>query len=291
VLAQDYEPLEYLVIDDGSTDGTRAILESYGDKVAWLTQSNRGQTATINRGWEMTRGKIVAWLNSDDTLLAGAVRTAVQFLEAHPGVDIVFGDTLFTDAAGEPLRRSQPRGAFDYLSFVLECENPIPQPSAFIRRRVIEDAGALDPTLRYFMDWDYWLRAGLRHSIAYLPELLSTYRLHAASNTVARSAAVAPELEQVYDRYFARDDLPAAIRQGRERAMASMHLTSGGYALSGGANALARRCALRAVRTDPASFLRPRRLRQLLYCWLGNGWLYRAGRRLRGRAAHAAPVG
>lgn len=283
VLGQDYRLLEYLVIDDGSTDATRTVLESYGDALRWLTQPNQGQTATINRGWTLATGEIVAWVNSDDTLLPGAVRTAVDFLTAHGDTDIVFGDTLFTDGDGAPLRRSPPRPPFDYRAFVLGCENPIPQPSAFVRRRVLGAEGLLDPTLRYFMDWDYWLRAGLRHRITYLPALLSTYRLHATSNTVAQSAAVAPELEHVYRKYFDRTDLPPEIRDHRAQATVSMHLTSGGFAVAGGNTAAAVRSGLRAFKTRPVSFLSWRRLRALLYCLLGSTWLYRVGRRLRGR--------
>jgi hypothetical protein len=84
---------------------------------------------------------------------------------------------------------------FSYRDLVANCHNPIPQPSAFIRRKVMEDVGLLDPHYYYFMDWDFWLRAGLRHSFAYFPELLSTYRLHEESKTVAQAVRAAPELE------------------------------------------------------------------------------------------------
>jgi glycosyltransferase involved in cell wall biosynthesis len=281
VLRQDYRAIEYIVIDDGSTDSSSAILAGYGERITWLSQANQGQTPTINRGWSMARGQILGWLNSDDTLLPGAVRCVVDYFHLHRGVGIVFGDTLFTDECGRAIRRSPRRSRFDYLEFVARCENPIPQPSAFIRREVLSAVGLLDPTLRYFMDWEYWLRAGLQCDIAYLPALLSTYRLHATSNTIARSAEVAPELGRVYEKFFARDDLPVEVERLRRRAMVSMLLTSGGYAIAGADRCGAIRSGLRALRADPAILLRWSRLRQVLYCLFGTSWFYRCGRTLR----------
>ncbi len=169
VLSQDYPRIEHQVIDDGSTDATPKILAEYQGRVLVEHQENRGQTPTINKGWERAKGEILTWLNSDDTFLPGAVSKVVAYLRRNPDVSIVFGDTLFTRYDGTPIERSKPLSEFGYDKFVLECENPIPQPSAFIRRSVIEDIGTLDPSFYYFMDWDFWLRAGLQHRIAYFP--------------------------------------------------------------------------------------------------------------------------
>jgi glycosyltransferase involved in cell wall biosynthesis len=279
ILTQDHAPLEYIVIDDGSTDATAQILSSYDDRLIRIRQDNKGQSATINRGFGVAKGDILAWLNSDDTLLPGAVRRVAGYFAAHPEVDIVFGDTLFTDARGQTLRCSDRRAAFDYEAFVVSAENPIPQPSAFLRRRVIEKEGLLDPSLVYFMDWDYWLRAGLAHAIAYTPDLLSTYRLHPASNTESRAAQVAPELEAVYRGYFRRLDVPARIRAQERRAMANMYLTRGGYSIKGGHRMGAAWAALHAVAIHPTSFLRVGTLRKALYCLLGGSPLPRPAQR------------
>jgi glycosyltransferase involved in cell wall biosynthesis len=284
VLTQDYPRIEYRVIDDGSTDDTPRILEEYTGRILWETHANRGQTATINKGWDSSTGEILTWLNSDDTLLPGAVRTAVEYLERHPDVGIVFGDTLFTEADGKPLNRTGPLVGFDYRDFVRRCENPIPQPSAFLRRWVIERTGPLDPYFRYFMDWDYWLRAGLCCKIAYIPEVLSTYRLHPQSNTVAQSARVAPELAYMYQKYFAREDLPADLRAMRRTAMASMHFTTAGYYSKGGAWGKAARSGLQAVAADPTGIARPRSLHQLAYCLAGWSPIYTGLRRAVRRA-------
>src|SRR5580765_5132910 len=84
VLSQDYPNIEYVVLDDGSTDDTPKILAEYGDRFVWESQKNMGQTPTINKGWAMTSGEIITWLNSDDTYLEGAVRRAVEHFDANP---------------------------------------------------------------------------------------------------------------------------------------------------------------------------------------------------------------
>jgi glycosyltransferase involved in cell wall biosynthesis len=278
VLTQDYPHIEHQVIDDGSTDSTPQILAEYSDRIAVERHANRGQTPTINKGWERAQGDILTWLNSDDTFLPGAVSKAVEYFKGHPDVDIVFGDTLFTQSDGTPIERSQPRAEFDYRTFVLQCENPIAQPSAFIRREVIDDIGLLDPQFYYFMDWDFWLRAGVRHRIAYHPELFSTYRLHKDSKTMAQANKAAPELEYMYRKFFARLDLPDDIRALERRAMVNMFFTSGGYYLEGGNAKAATRMAFKALRAYPSSIYRPEVVHKFLYCVLGGRSLYQRSR-------------
>lgn len=94
---------------------------------------------------------------------------------------------------------------------------------------MIERVGPLDVGCRYFMDWDYWLRAGLTHQIVHVPNIWSTYRLHPSSNTVAHAARFVPELEWIYRRFFAQRDVRAPLRSRARRAMANMYFRSAGY--------------------------------------------------------------
>lgn len=280
VLGQDYPHVEHIILDDGSTDETASILSEYTGRLAWESQPNMGQTPTINKGWQRCRGEILTWLNSDDTFLPGALTRAVELLQQKPEVGIVYGDTLFTEADGTPIAPNQSRGTFNYQKFVVECENPIPQPSAFIRRSVVEDVGLLDPHYYYFMDWDFWLRAGARHSIEYVPELFSTYRLHPESKTVAQSARAAPELERMYQNYFALDYVPPEIRRVRNQALANMYFSSGGYYIKGNDRKSAARIAMKALRTYPALVFDSSMVHKFLYCLAGERRMYQKGRQI-----------
>ena len=100
VLTQDYPAVEYLVVDGGSTDGTIDILRSYGDRVRWTSGPDAGQTDAIHRGFAAATGKYIAWLNSDDVYLPGAISAAVAELEAHPGTGLLYGGAEFIDRDG-----------------------------------------------------------------------------------------------------------------------------------------------------------------------------------------------
>lgn len=287
VLSQDYANIEYIVLDDGSTDDTPKILAEYGDKFVWETQPNMGQTATINKGWSMTSGEIITWLNSDDTFYtADSVRTGVEYLVANPDIGIVFGDSMFTEADGTEIEPTRPVVDFTYKKMVVNCENPISQPSAFIRREIIEKVGSLDTKFYYFMDWDLWLRAGIYYKIEHIDVILSTYRLHAESKTVAQAKKAAPELEYMYKKYFLREDIPAEIRALEKEAMMNMCFTSGGYYLKGGDEENAARMATRAFEYNPRGKYRLPNLHKYLFCKLGNTTIYRKSRKLvRGESA------
>lgn len=280
VLAQGLD-IEHLVINDGSTDDTESVLAKFDGRVSWRTQPNVGQTPTINRGWQDLSGDVVTWLNSDDTFTPGAVAIALNYLAAHPDTDIVYGRTVYTNPAGQRLPGPPLGRPFDYVGFVRDCENPIPQPSAFIRRRVLDSIGLLDEHFYYFMDWDYWLRAGLQHRIDFIPDVLSTYRLHSESKTVAGQLRAAPELEYMYDKFFSRHDLPPDIARVRCEALANMRLATGSYRLHGDDAAAARRDALVALRQRPSLIAAPRSARRFLYVLAGGSRAYSALRAAR----------
>ena len=92
VLSQDYPRIEYIVVDGGSTDGSLEILERHRDRLRWFTGKDKGPSDAAHRGFLEARGEIFAWLNADDIYLPGAVRTAVEYLAAHPDIDVVYGE-------------------------------------------------------------------------------------------------------------------------------------------------------------------------------------------------------
>lgn len=185
VLTQDYPNVEYWVIDGGSTDGTVSILKEYehDPRFHWISEKDKGQSDAINKGWSRCRGKIVAWINSDDIYFPHAFRSQIDYLQRNPGVNIVYGDCMYTNQQGIRIRNAYGR-PFHFLE-LLRFTIPY-QPTVFLTRKAILCGGPLDVSFHYSMDSEYWLRLhkqGL--CFGYNPSLIAAYRLHDSSKTVA----------------------------------------------------------------------------------------------------------
>jgi glycosyltransferase involved in cell wall biosynthesis len=180
VLAQDYPRVEYIVVDGGSTDGSLELLDRYRGRLSYTTGPDRGPSDAAWQGFRRGHGEILAWLNADDTLLPGAIGAAVEYLRAHPDVDVVYGEGWWIDESGAIIGR-YPTLPFD--AKVLERDCFICQPAAFIRASSY--AGCqLDPTVNRSFDYDLWIRmaqAGLR--FAAIPQYLANSRMHRGALT------------------------------------------------------------------------------------------------------------
>ncbi len=100
VLEQDYPHVEYRVIDGGSTDDTHEVLRSYGDRLAWFSEPDDGQTDAILKGFGRSSGEILTWLNADDVYLPNAISRAVEELRRHPETGLVYGRGVILDEDG-----------------------------------------------------------------------------------------------------------------------------------------------------------------------------------------------
>ena len=157
VLNQNYPKLEYYVQDGGSTDNTIAILKSYEDKLSgWVSKKDSGQSQAINHGFANTKGEIMAWLNSDDLLLPGALAVVADYFNLHPDVDVVYGNRLLIDENDMEIGRwIMPGHDSDILSWV----DYVPQETLFWRRSIWDKAGGqIDESFRFAMDWDLLVR-------------------------------------------------------------------------------------------------------------------------------------
>jgi glycosyltransferase involved in cell wall biosynthesis len=192
VVSQDYPRTEHIVVDGGSTDGSVDIIRRYAPHLrSWVSEPDRGQSHAINKGFAQAQGDILTWLNSDDTLLPGALHEVGRFFAGHPDVDLVYGDYVYTDASGRPMRR---RHVFDTISYEsLLYHDYLGQPAVFFRRSLFEKVGPLDESLHYCMDWDLFLRMWRMGRPRHVAKVLATYRLDQAakSNAEDTEAAVA----------------------------------------------------------------------------------------------------
>jgi glycosyltransferase involved in cell wall biosynthesis len=197
VLDQDVDNLEYVVCDGGSTDGTVEILQRYGDRVRWVSERDDGQAAAVNKALAMTSGDIIGWLNSDDIYYPGALQYVLEFFDAHPDVDVLYGDANHIDDQDRILEPYYTED-WDYQRFKEVCY--VCQPAVFFRRRVVDRFGALDASLRYCMDYEYWLRVGGRTPFVRVPRLLAGSRLYDTNKTLGSRIAVHAEINDMLRR-------------------------------------------------------------------------------------------
>ncbi|MGA7984515.1 MAG: glycosyltransferase family 2 protein, partial [Burkholderiales bacterium] len=185
VIGQRYPALEYIVVDGGSDDGSREIIERHSASLAyWVSEPDDGQTDALRKGFERASGDILGWLCSDDLLLPGALRAVAAYFRAHPDALAVFGDALWIDRDGRLLR---PKREMAFNRFVfLHDHNYVPQPSMFWRRELFQAVGGLDCAFDLAMDADLWERFSRRTRIQHLPRYLSCMRFYAEQKTRRR---------------------------------------------------------------------------------------------------------
>jgi glycosyltransferase involved in cell wall biosynthesis len=199
VLEQDYPNLEYIVIDGGSSDGSLEIIQKYADRLAyWQSQPDQGQTDAINQGFARASGEILAWLNSDDLLLPGAVSAAVRALQVHPEAAMVYGDTLLINAEGKTIGKF-PAAQTDYRKLRRGYVH-IPQQASFFRADLWRQVGPLDVSFYFAMDYDLWVRLAALAPLVYVPQLWAAFRLHGEAKSIAADDRCWPEMLRVHYR-------------------------------------------------------------------------------------------
>jgi glycosyltransferase involved in cell wall biosynthesis len=199
VLSQDYPQIEYLVVDGGSTDHTVDIIRRHADRLTWwVSEKDRGQTDAINKGLAWARGEILAWINSDDTYEPGAVSAAVEFLQEHPDVGMVYGDCNYINEQGEVIGRFHSMQT-SYRR-IRQGYNHIPQQTMFFRAELWKQLGPLDPSFHFAMDYDLWTRISAHSPIKYVPQTWANFRLHTSGKTLMAADRFWPEMLRVHYR-------------------------------------------------------------------------------------------
>lgn len=185
VIEQDYPRLEYIVVDGGSTDGSRDLIARHASSLAhWVSEPDRGQTDALQKGFRHASGAICGWLCSDDLLLPGALRAVAAYFRAHPEVVATYGDALWIDDRGRFLRPKREMG-FNRFVF-LHDHNYVPQPSMFWRREAYEAVGGLDPAFDLAMDADLWERFSRQGRVGHMRRYLSCMRFYPEQKTRSR---------------------------------------------------------------------------------------------------------
>ena len=278
VMAQTYDPIEYILIDGGSTDNSVEIIRRYASRLAyWVSEPDRGQSHGINKGLDRSRGAIIGWLNSDDTLMPDAVVRVVEAMRDTPAV--VHGSVRLIDAESNIIAR--PKLSKRNQEFGLQTivgEGLVNQPGAFWNLAIMERAGYLNEDLNYIMDYELWVRMALAGAdfkrLGDPP--LATYRLTGDTKTVGALHKVGLEKLAVLDWLMSDPELPAKTGLStadlerlakRARALASLKVARGYARLPGRRNQSFRWLARATWMWPPCLMLFPEHLFKRL--WVG----------------------
>jgi glycosyltransferase involved in cell wall biosynthesis len=234
ILGQDYPNLECLALDDGSTDETPQVLERYANahpqRMRWERHENMGQAKTLNRGFELARGELIGYLNSDDLFLPGAVTKLAALLTQRPEAALAYPAYQVIDEGGEMIADMTPP---EYtVAEAVRLHNCIVNVGAIFRRRVIERIGGWDTSFVYLADFDWCVRAYsvgpfLRH-----PEVLACWRSHPGSANYAPGLEAAREQTRLLDKIYATANLNQELLEVQGEAYRNAYICAA-FAMGG----------------------------------------------------------
>ena len=196
-LAQRITDAEVLVVDGASTDDTVAVLESYGDRVRWISERDTGQSDAINKAVRLARGEIIAWINSDDYYASSSViERLLTVFASEPSCDIVYGDGVRVDEAGRELGPYRSMPITRVAQIVTHPASFVLQPTLLFRRALFLEVGGVDESLHYTMDYELWIRLfSAARSTRYVAADIACARYHENAKSVA---AMGKQIRELY---------------------------------------------------------------------------------------------
>lgn len=234
VLAQTYPNIEIIVVDDGSKDGSKEVLSSYGDKVRTIFQQNQGVSAARNNGVAASEGEFVAFLDADDAWLPTKVEKQVTRFREDPKLGLVHVGVDEIDADGRSLvlRLEGVEGKVCTTLLMLKREGVLGGGSGMmVRRCVFEEVGGFDLRLSTSADWDLAYRVSELYEVGFVAEILLKYRVH-NSNMHANVGVMEHDMLLAFEKAFNTKD--SDILTVRRAAYGSLHqILAGSYFVAG----------------------------------------------------------
>lgn len=270
VLAQTFRDFEILVIDDGSTDNTKKVLEKYGEPVQYIYKSNGGVSSARNFGIEKARGKYIAFLDADDVWVPKKLEKQIAVLEANEKIGLCYAAAEKVDENLQTIGRIEARAYEDYCEALLLNLNIVAGScsSAVIRREVAQRTNGFDAKFSTCADWDYWLRLSLLTEFAPITDFLVKYRVVAGSMS-SDPFVSKRDTEGVLNKFFANPNLPEKYKKLKKKSLSNNLMVVSGEFLHNGKIAESLGCMWKSLSLYPQNIVRPlglpfRKIKRLL---------------------------
>lgn len=263
VLNQNYHDLEYIVIDGGSSDSSKKIIQKYEKRLAfWISEPDKGQAHAINKGLKIASGDLIGWLNSDDTYEPNTLAIVESLAKTSRGEFIITGYTRFFNKQGIVWTpRTSKNIKLEPINYtildLLKCwENSLAQPSTFWSRAVKDKIGLLDEGRYFALDLEYWLRA-ITYDIPFyrIRQILSNFRYHENSKSINDQNRLIDDLKYLSEKYLDKRELHK-YQQSLNKYLNGLKILKEArddYNLN---PRKSRNLALKALRQDPNLFIR-----------------------------------
>ncbi|MHC5610276.1 MAG: glycosyltransferase family 2 protein [Nostoc sp.] len=214
VLLQGYPNLEYIIIDGGSTDNTVEIINKYETYIAyWVSESDKGQTDAINKGFAKATGNLVGWQNSDDFYYANAFNYAVKSANIYPDYDVFYGtrDYLNLDGNGV-LTEDNNKSSFNLEKMIPNAN--MANQSLFFRSRIFQDGNFLDTSFHHCMDHEFFWRLIFKgYRFIFIPKIKGCYRLHPDCKGRQQNNDYLVDTIRICQMIYKNNELPYMVRR------------------------------------------------------------------------------
>jgi len=251
VLSQTYDRFELLIVDDGSEDNTREILEPLLEdaRIRYFYQENQGQSVARNLALSHAKGEFVCFLDSDNAWTPEKLASQLAVFREKPDVDVIYGDIITIDSKGNELSRSNMRRYSGNIAFQMLKDNCVSMNTAMARKKCFDEMGGLSGQRRVADDYELWLKLSSRYQFHYVPEYLAYYRVmpDQISSDKTRRFNVNQSIIEDF-----RKDFPETLSEARfNEAFAFFYTRKARYLASEGNRREALTCIYRAMRYRP----------------------------------------
>ncbi len=256
VLAQSYPNVEIIVVDDGSTDESRAVAARYGNRIRYIWQENRGLSAARNTGIRAANGEYIGLLDADDLYEPHYLSTMITTLQANPEADGLYCGYQFVDQYNQPLPQIEARQipTEQIYATLLDGNFFVPE-SVLVHQRCYASAGAFDETLRACEDWDMWLRITRQHVIIGTDAVLTRHRVLAGSMSSDPMRMIDNRLAVLKKHIIVEPDAAPDMIKRANKAYSTAYLISAVEYLQAGDEARAYVCLKQGTQFYPALLL------------------------------------